>query len=680
MVKPPSAPRIPYVEERHGSRTSDPYHWLRERSDPRVIEYLEQENAYTDAVMKRTAAGQKTLYDEMVGRIQEMDSSVPERIGERYYYTRTETGAEYRFHCRKSGNLGADEELLLDENALAQGEAYFRLGAFEVSPDQRWLAFSVDTNGGETFELRVKDLTTGEMLPDLVPHTYDAVEWAADSRTLFYNMLDETHRPYRLLRHVLGTDPANDKVVFQEGDGAFFLNLYKTRSKRFLILHLESNTTSEAWFLPADDPQGEFRIVCPRKPQVEYSVEHHGDSFHILTNENAVNFRLFEAPLERLEREAWEERIAHRPEVKLEAVEPFAAHLAVVERRDGIQGLRIYDLPGWAEHAVEFPEPVYVAYAGRNPEFETEELRLIYTSLVTPPSVFDYHMRTRRRELKKEQPVLGGFDRSAYRTERVLARAEDGTEVPVSLVYRQGLSPDGSHPLVLAGYGSYGSCTDPAFDANRLSLIDRGFVYALAHVRGGGDLGRPWYEQGKLLNKHNTFTDFIAGAEHLIEAGYTSADRLVIRGGSAGGLLMGAVVNMRPDLFRAVVAKVPFVDVINTMLDPTIPLTVIEWEEWGDPRRREDYDYMLSYSPYDNVAARDYPDMLVTAGLNDPRVAYWEPAKWVAKLRATKTDDNLLLLRTEMGAGHAGRSGRYQHLEELAFEYAFILDRLGVPI
>jgi len=672
-LTPPQARKIEHVETRHGGDVVDPYFWLRDRSSEEVLRHLKVENAYADAVMEPTRKLRQRLYDEMLGRIKEDDSSVPERIGDYWYYSRTEEGKPYRTHCRKHGDLEAPEQILLDENLLAGGHEYFRLGTFEVSPDHTLLAYAVDGNGSERFTLRVKDLRSGRHLADVIPDVYYSVEWSADGRWLFYTTLDAAHRPYRLVRHELGADPAEDTVVYQEDDEAFFLGLYKTKSKRFLMLSLESNNTSEVHFLAAGQPLGPFRCVQPRQPKLEYSVEHHDESFLIRTNHEAVNFKLVRAPIDAPGRQNWTDVVVHDPGVKLDLIEAFAGHVVLLERRDGVRGARVFELPDWTEHVVRFPEPVHVVYAANNPEFETDQLRIHYTSLITPNSVFDYDMRRRELELKKETDVLGGYDRSAYRTRRVFAEAADGTPVPLSLVYRGDLPRNGRAPLLLYGYGAYGLSVDPAFDSTRLSLLDRGFVYAIAHVRGGGDLGRPWYDDGKLMHKRNSFEDLIACAERLIRDRYTSPERLVVRGGSAGGLLVGAVANMRPDLFRLVVALVPFVDVINTLFDSSLPL-----EEWGDPRQREPYDYIRSYSPYDNVEPQRYPEMLVTAGLNDPRVAYWEPAKWVARLRELKTDDGIVLFKTEMGAGHAGPSGRYKYLEDLAFEYAFVLDRLGV--
>jgi oligopeptidase B len=639
------------------------------------MQYLEAENAYTAEVMKPTEELQELVYREIRGRIKESDRTVPVRIGPYDYYTRTVEGRQYSVHCRRPAGSDA-EQVILDENELARELTYFRLGALAVSPDHKLLAYSFDRDGGEKYVLCFKNLETGERLEDTIRGTYTSVEWAADSRTVFYNTLDETHRPYRLYRHSLGRDPAADELVFQEDDASFFLGLYKTKSKRFLMLELESNTTSEVLFLEATRPRDSFRRIEPRVKGVEYTVEHNAESFLILTNDNAVNFKIVRAPVADPARRNWIDFLPHREQAKLDEIEVFAKHIAVVRREKGLRGILVIEMASGARHEIEFPEAVYTTWTQGNPEFETETLRFGYTSLVTPSTVFDYDMKTRGRVQRKQQEVVGGYDPEAYACERVLATAPDGTAVPISLVYRKDLRRDGAQPLLLYGYGSYGSCVEPSFSSGRLSLLDRGLIYAIAHVRGGGEMGRPWYEAGKLRHKPNTFTDFIACAEHLISTGYTTSRELAIFGGSAGGLLMGAVTNLRPDLFQVVVASVPFVDVVNTMLDPSIPLTVIEWEEWGDPRRREDHETMISYSPYDNVTARDYPHLLILAGLNDPRVAYWEPAKWAAKLRALKTDDNLLLLKTNLGAGHGGPSGRYERMHEAAFEYAFILDRL----
>jgi len=676
-VRPPVAPVRSTNHTFHGHTRTDDYAWLRDRSNPKVVAYLEAENAYTDSVMAPTRSLQRRLYKEMKARIKETDMTVPVRIDDYFYYTRTIQGRQYRVHCRKRGSLEADEEIMLDENKLARGLDYFRLGRLQVSPDHRLAAYSVDTTGGETFTVYLKDLTTGRLLADRIEGTDYGLEWGNDNRTLFYTVQDAAKRPYQVYRHTLGTGQDVDRLVHAEPDEAFHVRLTKTRSRRYLLMSLDSKVTSEVRCLDADRPEGEFSIVQPRRQGVEYSVEHHGDDFYIVTNDQAINFKLVKAPIRAPSVANWVEVLPHRPDTKLDGVDAFARHLAVHERREGLQRLRILALAGGPEHYVEFPEPVYSFRAQGNEEFDTGVLRFAYQSLVSPRTVFDYDMDARTREMKKREEV-GHYDPADYQSERLFARAPDGTQVPLSLVYRQGMARHGRNPLLLYGYGSYGASMDPSFSSDRLSLLDRGFIFAVAHVRGGGELGRPWYEDGKFLNKKNTFTDFIACAEHLVAEGYTSPEYLAIAGGSAGGLLMGAVTNLRTDLFRAVVADVPFVDVVNTMLDPSIPLTVIEYEEWGNPHEERFYHYMLGYSPYDNVGPAEYPNMLVTAGLNDPRVQYWEPAKWTAKLRANQTGDGRLLLKTNMGAGHGGRSGRYQRLEETAFEYAFLLDALGL--
>lgn len=675
-MKAPSAPVETHIEERHGEIVADDYHWLRNREDPRVEAYLSEENAYAEAMMQHTSGLQRTLFDEILGRIEEDDSSVPVDNGPFVYYGRTEVGKPYSIHCRRPRE-GGEEQILLDENALAEGQAYFRLGASKVSPDHSLLAYAFDCTGEEKYRMRVVRLADGRLL-DEIPECAGQLQWALDGVTLFYTTLDASHRPWRLHRHRLGQDPAADVTVFEEPDGACFVGIDRTKDRRYLLLHIESNDTSEVRYLAADEPHGEFRTIEPRRKRIEYDVEHHGGFFYILTNADAVNFKLVRAPVADAGRERWVDVVPHDVQVKLDEIECFAGHLVLTERRGGVRGARVLELPSFASHRIEFPEPVYTVSVHRTPEFASDMLRFSYTSLVTPSSVYDYDMRTRKRELRKRQPVKGGYDAQAYLSERVEATAADGTPIPISLVYRRELRRPNGQPLLLYGYGAYGISVDPSFDSSRLSLLDRGMIYAIAHVRGGGELGRPWYEAGKLRHKRNSFSDFIAAAEHLIAQGYAEAGSLAMRGGSAGGLLMGGVINMRPDLAQVVVAKVPFVDVVNTMSDESLPLTVIEWDEWGNPRHKADHDYIRSYSPYDNVAAADYPNLLIMAGLNDPRVAYWEPAKWAARLRATRSGERWLLLRTHMGAGHGGASGRYEAIKELAFEYAFILDRLGL--
>ena len=677
-TSPPIAKTKPKVDTVHGEERVDNYFWLREKSNPQVIEHLEAENRYTEAMMQHTEDFQKQLYQELLGRIQETDLSVPEKMGDYYYYTRTEEGKQYPIYCRKKGSLEADEEVLLDQNALAEGHEYLEIGVYKISPNHQLLAYSTDITGGESYTLHIKDLNTGQLLSDQISNTYYSVEWANDNQTLFYTTLDVAKRPYKLYRHQLGSDSAADALIYHETDESFFLDVSKTRSKAYLLMELENINTSEIHYLEADQPTGDFKVISPRQSELEYSVEHHGDQFFIVTNADAVNFKLMRASANNPARENWEEVIPHRATVKLDGISAFQDHLVISEREDGLQKIRVRNFSTGKEHTVDFPEPVYTVRQGRNPEFSTDALRFNYGSLVTPMSVFDYEMKARTRELKKQDEVLGGYDPSLYESERIFATAPDGTAIPISLVYRKGLVKDGNNPLLLYGYGSYGINSDPYFSSNRLNLLDRGFRYAIAHIRGGEEMGRMWYENGKLLHKRNTFTDFIACAEHLIAEKYTASDKLIIQGGSAGGLLMGAVTNMRPELFEIVIAKVPFVDVVNTMLDASIPLTVIEYDEWGNPNEKAFYDYIKSYSPYDNVEAKEYPHILVTAGLNDPRVHYWEPAKWTAKLRELKTGNNRLLLKTEMGAGHAGPSGRYDYLKEIAFEYAFIFDLLGI--
>jgi oligopeptidase B len=677
-VAPPVAQKIPKVDTVNGEVRVDNYYWIRERDNPEVTAYLEAENKYTASMMKDTEELQEKLFKEMVSRIKETDLSVPEKIDDYYYYTRTEEGKQYNIYCRKKGSLRAEEEILLDVNELSKGYDYFYIGVYKVSPDHQLLAYSVDTSGAENYTLYVKNLNSGELLKDVIPNTYYSVEWANDNMTLFYNILDEAQRPYKLFRHKLGTEPKDDVLVYHEKDDAYYLDLKKSKSKDYIFINLGSMVTTEVRYLDANNPEGDFKLIHPRQHEMEYYVEHHGDDFYILTNDNAKNFKLMRVPVENPSKENWVEVIPHSESVKIDDMELFKDHLVVYERENGLKKIRITNLTSDQTHYVEFLEPVYTLWQANNPDFNTNLLRFNYSSLIVPRSVFDYNMDTKIRELKKQYEVLGGYNPSLYQSERIFAKAEDGTMVPISLVYKKGMIKDGKNPLFLYGYGAYGSSSEPYFSSNRLSLLDRGFIYAIAHVRGGGEMGRYWYEDGKLLHKRNTFTDFIACAEHLIAQKYTSREKLVMAGGSAGGLLMGAVTNMRPDLFKAVIAEVPFVDVINTMLDPSIPLTVIEYEEWGNPHQKGYYDYMRTYSPYDNVAPKDYPNILITAGLNDPRVAYWEPAKWTAKLRALKTDNHLLLLKVNMGAGHGGASGRYDYLKEIAFDYAFVFKVLGI--
>ena len=674
LPSPPAARRIQHRSEMHGDVRIDDYFWLRDKSDPEVAAYLEAENAYADAVMEPTVPFQRRLYDEMLARIQETDLSVPYREGDHWYYARTEEGKQYPILCRRRGATGP-EEITLDENELAAGLPFFSLGTYSVSDDGRYLAYSTDVTGFRDYTLYIKDLQEGILLPFKVEKT-GAVAWAADNRTLFYTVDDAAKRPHRVYRHRL--EDAASALVYQEDDELFRVFVQRTRSRAFLLIGVASHTTTEFRFLAADTPEGAWSLVAAREHEHEYDVDHHGASFYIRTNDRGRNFRLVKAPVASPGRESWAEVVPHRPDVMLEGIEIFARHYVLLDRSEGLELLRVTEFASGETHLVAFPEPAYTVFTAGNRVFETTTLRFSYQSLVTPPSTYDYDMATRERTLLKQQPVLGGYDPALYASERRMARAKDGREVPLSLVYRRGLERDGSHPAYLYAYGSYGYPLPVTFSSNRLSLLDRGLVIALAHIRGGGEMGKPWHDDGRMKNKMNTFTDFIAAAEHLIAEGYTSPDGLVVEGGSAGGLLMGAVVNMRPELFKAVVSKVPFVDVLNTMSDASLPLTAGEWEEWGNPAVAEDYAVIKAYDPYTNLKRQAYPAMLVKTSFNDSQVMYWEPAKYVARLRTLKTDTNPLLLKTNMAAGHGGASGRYDFLREVAFDYAFILSRLGI--
>jgi oligopeptidase B len=677
----PAAPRRPTTLTTHGDDRVDDWYWLRDKEDPETIAYLEAENAFTRAGLAHTDALQEQLFAEIKARVLETDLSAPYPYGPWWYYARTLEGQQYPIQCRATDADGTGEQVMYDMNLEAGGAEFFALGNFVVSPDHGTLAYSTDTEGNERFTLRFRDLATGEDHPDLIPGTSYGGAWADDNATFFYTTVDEQERPYRIWRHRLGTPGGDDDLVLEEPDPRFFVEVERTRSGTFLFFVIGSKITTEYRLLPTSQPNAAPVVAHPREQGVEYYLEHHeGDRFFVVTNAGgAQNFTLMEATFPNLGREGWVEVEAERPDVKLDAVDAFAGHLVLYERAEGVRRIRIRDVATGDSHVIDQPEAVSTAWSGRNMEFATGTLRYQYESLVTPPSVFDYDVAARTRELKKQQPVLGGYDPAEYASEREWATAPDGTKVPISLVWRiDAVTRDGTGPALLYGYGSYEHSRDPSFSSARLSLLDRGVVYAVAHVRGGGELGRRWYEDGKYLHKVNTFTDFIACAEHLVAERWTSPGRLALQGGSAGGLLVGAVLNMRPDLFGAAVAQVPFVDVLTTILDESLPLTVTEWEEWGNPNEPEYYEYMKSYSPYDNVAALEYPPMLVTAGLNDPRVSYWEPAKWVAKLRTTKAGDAPLFLKTEMGAGHMGPSGRYDAWREMALVFAFVLDALGV--
>ena len=675
-VKPPSAKKVRKATTLHGQPWADDYFWLRDKPNPDVAAYLEAENAYTDAVMRPTQGLQESLYKEMLGHIKETDVSVPYREGGYLYYSRTEEGKQYPIYCRKKGGLDAAEEVTLDLNELAKGQKFMAIGAYTVTDDGNLLAYTTDNTGFREYTLRVKDLRTGELRPEMAEKVA-SVAWANDGQTLFYTTDDPAKRPYRLYRLRLGS-PLPGDLVYEEKDELFRVGVGRSRSKGYIFLGSGSLTTSEVRYIPADQPQAEWKIVAPRRHEHEYEVDHRGDLFYIRTNDKGRNFRLVTAPVSDPRPENWTEVVPHRPDVMLEGVELFKNHFVLLERERGLPEFRVTDLRTGASHSVVFPEPTYSAFSGANAEFDTPIFRYTYQSLVTPNSVFDYDMDKRSSTLLKEQPVPGGFDRANYASERLFATAKDGVKVPISLVYRKGTKRDGTAPMLLTGYGAYGYPYPVMFSSNRLALLDRGVSFAIAHIRGGGEMGKAWHDQGRMMNKKNTFTDFIAAAEFLVGEKYTGKDHLAIEGGSAGGLLMGAVTNMRPDLFKVVVSRVPFVDVINTMVDASLPLTAGEWEEWGDPRQKADYDYMVAYSPYDQIAAKDYPALLVKTSFNDSQVMYWEPAKYVARLRATKTDHNPLLLKTNMAAGHGGASGRYDYLHEVAFDYAFVLTQLGL--
>ena len=676
-VAPPAAPKVPHMQTVNGDTLKDDYFWMREKENPKVRAFLEAENAYTEAFMKPTEAFQKTLYDEMLGRIKETDLSVPYRDGGWYYYSRTEKGKQYPIYCRKKGSLEAPEDVYLDVNALAVGEKFMSVAVRDVTDDGNLLAYTTDNTGFRDYTLHVKDLTTGKLFAETVPRV-SSVAWAADNKTLFYTVTDPAKRPYRLYRHVLGTDTAKDALVLEEKDEMFRVFAGRSRSRKILFVGAGSHTSSEWQYLPADQPAAALRMISPREKDHEYDVDHRGDLFYIRTNKACRNFRAVTAPVAAPGQANWKELAPCGGALMLEDINVFADYAVFSEREDGLPRLRITDFKTGGSYRVDFPEAIYSVFLTNNIEFDVRELRYNYQSFTTPPSIYDYDMATKARKLLKQYEVLGGYDSSRYTSERRYATAADGTKVPISVVYKKGFVADGKAPLLLTAYGSYGAPSDAEFNSNRVSLLDRGVVFAVGHIRGGGDLGKTWHDAGRMLNKKNTFTDFIACADALVADKYTSKDRLVIEGGSAGGLLMGAVTNMRPDLFKAVVARVPFVDVINTMLDESLPLTVGEFEEWGNPKIPEQYAYMKSYSPYDNLEAKAYPAMLVKTSLDDSQVMYWEPAKYVAKMRTLKTDQNPLIFKINMAGGHGGSSGRYDRLKETAFDYAFVLREVGI--
>lgn len=677
-VKPPVAKKIPKTLSLHGDDRIDNYYWLKEREDQEVLDYLNAENEYKEQMLGHTQAFQDQLFEEIKGRIKQDDQSVPYKDNGYFYITRYEEGMEYPIYSRKKGTLEAEEEIMLNVNELAKPYEYFNIGSRSVSPNNQLLAYGEDTVSRRLYTLRFKNLRTGELLQDSIPNTSGSAVWANDNQTVFYVAKDpSTLRSYKVFRHKLGSPVSEDVEVFHEKDETFIAFIYKTKSKKYIVSGSYATLSREFRILDADHPEGTFRVFQPRERKLEYGIAHFQDKFYIRTNLDAKNFRLMVTDEKATTKDNWQEVIPHREDVLLEDIDIFKDYLVLSERINGITQLRIRPWEG-EEHYIDFGEDAFMAYVSINPEFDTDLLRIGYTSMTTPNTVYDYHMQDRTLTQLKRQEVLGDFDPHNYQSERLYAPARDGVKVPISLVYRKGFQKDGQQPLLLYAYGSYGHSMEPYFSSVRLSLLDRGFAFAIAHIRGGEELGRWWYEDGKLLKKKNTFTDFIDCAKYLVEHNYTNTQKLFAMGGSAGGLLVGAVINIAPDLWKGVVAAVPFVDVVTTMLDDSIPLTTGEYDEWGNPNDPEYYKYIKSYSPYDNVKAQAYPAMLVTTGLHDSQVQYWEPAKWVAKLRVMKTDDNPLLLHTNMDAGHGGASGRFERFKETAMEYAFMLDLVGI--
>jgi len=661
QVIPPDASEIPHELTIHQDTRIDNYFWLRERTNPDVIEYLEAENDYTRTMLEPTEVLQKDLFTEMKSRIKEEDVSVPYEKNGYFYYSRYEEGKEYPIYCRKKGSLEGEEEIMLNVNELAEGFDYYQVRGLSVSPDNKLLTYGVDTISRRMYTIHIKNLETGEMYSDQIPITTGSVAWANDNKTMFYTKKDEiTLRSHKIFRHSLGEDYLSDQEIYHETDETFGTTVWKTKSDKYIMISSYSTMSDEYQFLDADKTEGAFKVIQPRERGLEYSVSHFGDYFYIKTNLNAVNFKLVKTPVNETSKDNWKEVIPHCKEVYLQDIEIFKNYLVLQERKNGLTEIRIINWNDKSEHYLDFGEETFMAYLSTNPNFDSEYLRYGYSSLTTPSSAIDYNMKTREKIVRKEQEVLGDFDKNNYEAKRIYATASDGTKIPMSIVYRKGIKLDGSNPALIYGYGSYGATMDPYFSTVRLSLLDRGFVYAIAHVRGSQYLGREWYEEGKLLQKMNTFTDFNACAEQLINLKYTDSDKLFAMGGSAGGLLMGVIANLRPDLYKGIVAAVPFVDVVTTMLDESIPLTTGEFDEWGNPQDKEYYDYMLSYSPYDQVKKQSYPAMLVTTGLHDSQVQYWEPAKWVAKLRDFNTSDNVILLYTNMDVGHGGASGRFE--------------------
>ncbi|WP_241828198.1 S9 family peptidase [Lacinutrix venerupis] len=680
-VNPPIAKKIEKTLEKHGDIRIDNYFWMNDREDENVINHLNKENEYTSSVLKHTEIFQKELFEEMKGRIKEDDSSVPYKLNGYWYITKFEKGKDYPIYTRKKDSLQAEEEMIFDCNEMAKGYSYFKLGGIAISPDNTMASFAVDTVSRRQYTIQIKNLKTGELFSDKIENTTGSSTWANDNKTLFYTKKDDvTLRSDKIYKHQLNTDTSKDILVYHEKDDTFNSFVYKTKSKKYIVIGSSSTLTSEYRILEANNPDGEFKVFQERVRELEYSIAHYNDSFYIVTNkDNATNFKLQKTPESNTTKENWIDVLPHRNDVLLEDIEIFKDYLVVNERLNGLNKIRIISWNGDQDYYLPFHSETYTANLGNNPDFNSEELRYNYNGLTTPSSVIDYNFKTKVKTIKKEQEVLGGkFNKDNYESKRIWATAKDGVKIPMSIVYKKGIKLNGKNPVLQYAYGSYGSTIDPYFSTIRLSLLDRGFIYAISHIRGGEYLGREWYENGKLLTKMNTFTDFIDCSKFLIEENYTSPEHLYAMGGSAGGLLMGTVINLNPELYKGVIAAVPFVDVVTTMLDDTIPLTTGEYDEWGNPNEKKYYDYMKSYSPYDNVVSKNYPNLLVTTGLHDSQVQYFEPAKWVAKLRELKTDNNKLLFHIDMEAGHGGASGRFESLKEVALEYAFLFDLEGI--
>lgn len=683
-VMAPVAAIYPHVRKIHDDTVQDDYYWMidyfkKGEKSQEVIDYLEEENNYTSLMLQDTVDLQENLFHELKSRIKEKDESVPYYKNGYYYYSRTEEGKQYFKFCRKKGTLEGEEEVLLDVDQLAEGHAYYTAKGFSVSPDNRLLAFSVDTVSRREYTIFIKNIETGEIYSDQIKNTEGAAIWGNDNRTLFYTAKNPvTLLSEKIMRHTLGGDPAADVLVYEEKDNTNYIGVGKSKNGKYIMINSEGTLSSEIWLLNADSPQSEFRIFQPRIQDVLYSVVALEDRFLILTNDGAINFRIMQCPLDRTDRSHWQPFIDHRPDVLISDIEEFKDFLAIAERKNGLTQLAIYNLKSQHQHYLDFGEVAYTVYPSINVEYNSDKLRYGYTSLVTPSSVYEYDMANQKKVLLKQQEILGGYDQTAYITERVFATARDGVQVPISIVYKKGTKLDGSAPLLQYAYGSYGASMDPTFSSNRLSLLDRGFIYALAHIRGGEEMGRQWYEDGKMMHKMNTFYDFVDCGKYLIDQHYCMPEHLYAQGGSAGGLLMGVIANIAPEQYHGIIAQVPFVDVVNTMLDDTIPLTTNEYDEWGNPNEKEAYYYMKAYSPYENIEAKEYPNLLVTTGLHDSQVQYFEPAKWVAKLRATKIGDAVLLLKTDMDYGHGGASGRFDYLKEIALEYAFLFKLEGI--